>query len=63
MTGTYATIIFKAMYPWAIWHPKLKYAVLAGVLMLHGGIAVFMGLVWFSMTMLCVDAVLATARV
>lgn len=56
VTGTYATIIFEAMYPWAIWHPKLKYVVLAGVVMLHGGIAIFMGLVWFSLTMLCVDA-------
>jgi len=55
VSGTYATIIFEAMYPWAIWHPRLKYAVLAGVIALHLSIGVFMGLVFFSLTMICVD--------
>ena len=53
--STYLTIVFEAMYPWAIWHPKLKYVVFVGVVLLHGGIAVFMGLVWFSLTMISID--------
>ncbi len=53
--GTYLTILFEAMYPWAIWHRQLKYAVVVGVILLHGGIAIFMGLVWFSATMISLD--------
>lgn len=56
--GTYATIFFELMYPWLIWHPRFKYVMTAGAILLHAGIGVFMGLPWFSLTMIGIHVLL-----
>lgn len=56
--GTYGTILFEIVHPFLMWHPKLKYLIFSGAVLLHGGIGVLMGLVWFSMTMIGVHAIL-----
>jgi hypothetical protein len=56
--GTYGTILFEIMHPFLMWHPRLKYLIFTGAVLLHGSIGLLMGLVWFSLTMIGVHAVL-----
>ena len=56
--GTYGTIFFEIMHPFLMWDRRLKYLIFAGAVMLHGGIGLLMGLVWFSVTMIGAHAVL-----
>lgn len=56
--GTYGTILFEITHPFLMWHPKLKYLIFSGAVMLHASIGALMGLVWFSFTMIGVHAVL-----
>ena len=56
--GTYGTILFEIMHPFLMWHRRLKYLIFAGAVLLHGGIGVLMGLVWFSLTMIGAHAIL-----
>jgi hypothetical protein len=56
--GTYGTILFEIMHPFLMWHPKLKYLIFSGAVLLHAGIGVLMGLVWFAFTMIGVHAIL-----
>ncbi len=56
--GTYATILFELAYPWLVWQHRYRYVITAGAVLLHTGIAVFMGLPWFSMAMISVHVLL-----
>jgi Vitamin K-dependent gamma-carboxylase len=56
--GTYGTILFEISHPFLMWSRRLKYLVLAGAVLLHSSIGILMGLVWFSVTMIGVHAIL-----
>lgn len=59
---TYFTIAFQGAFPFLMWNERLKpYLVLTGI-MLHVGIAVVMGLVSFSLTMIIADLSLLSDR-
>ncbi len=50
--GTYFTLAFEIGFPFLIWNRRLRWTMICCAVMLHLGIAVFMGLVTFSMMML-----------
>jgi hypothetical protein len=56
--GTYGTILFEIIHPFLMWHPRLKYLIFAGAVVLHASIGILMGLVWFSLTMIGAHAIL-----
>jgi len=56
--GTYGTILFEIMHPFLMWHRRLKYLIFSGAVVLHAGIGLLMGLVWFSLTMIGAHAIL-----
>jgi hypothetical protein len=56
--GTYGTILFEVTHPFLMWHPRIKYLMFAGIVSLHTGIGILMGLPWFSLTMISAHAVL-----
>ena len=59
VTGaTYATILFELAYPWLVWQHRFRYLITVGAVFLHFGIAVLMGLPWFSLTMISVHVLL-----
>lgn len=58
--GDYATLLYQSAFVWLIWHPRLKYLVIAGALFLHLGIAFLMGLPWFSAIMISCEALFLT---
>jgi hypothetical protein len=53
--GGLFTLVFEIGYAFLIWRPKLRWAFLAGAILLHGCIGLFMGLKTFSMTMLVMN--------
>jgi hypothetical protein len=55
---TYGTILLQIGFPFVIWHRTLKYPWILGAFSFHVGIAYFMGLVWFSLTMLSCEFIL-----
>jgi antimicrobial peptide system SdpB family protein len=59
---TYGTIAVQSVFPVLIWNERAKPFALALALMLHGGIIVIMGLISFSMTMICADLSLLSDR-
>lgn len=54
---TYSTMIFQASFPFLVWNKRMKPLMLVGAVCLHLGIALIMGLAWFSLTMLSVDVI------
>jgi hypothetical protein len=56
--GTYGTILFEIMHPFLMWDRRLKYLIFSGAVILHASIGLLMGLVWFSVTMIGVHAIL-----
>lgn len=54
----YFSMAVEACYPFLIWSRRGRWVALAGVLLLHGGTIVFMGLVFFGLTMIAYQAVL-----
>jgi hypothetical protein len=50
--STYATLAFEITFPFLIWNRHLRPWILAGAALLHGGIALFMGLGGFGAIML-----------
>jgi HTTM domain len=60
--GTYSTLLYQSAFPWLILHPKLKYAMVAIGIGFHLGIAVMMGLWWFSAVLVACEAVVLTDR-
>ncbi|HEV2738976.1 MAG TPA: HTTM domain-containing protein [Candidatus Elarobacter sp.] len=59
---TYLTLLYQSSFPWLVWHPRLKYAVLGLAVLFHGGIAVSMGLYWFSAIMIACEAFFISDR-
>lgn len=55
---TLGTIVLQIGFPFVIWHRVLKYPWIAGAFTFHIAIAYFMGLIWFSFTMLSVELIL-----
>ncbi len=46
--GTYSTLAFQLAFPWLIWNRRAKPVLFVGACLIHGLIALTMGLVWFS---------------
>lgn len=57
-TFAYFTMAVEASYPLLIWSRRGRWPALAGALLLHSGTIVFMGLVFFGLTMIAYQAVL-----
>ncbi len=53
--GCYFTLAFEIGYTFLVWFRKTRWVVLAGAIMLHGTIGIFMGLKTFSMLMLVMN--------
>jgi hypothetical protein len=51
-TGTVFTLVFEIGFPFLVWNRRLRWLFIVGAVLLHGSIAVCMGLVSFSMMML-----------
>jgi Vitamin K-dependent gamma-carboxylase len=51
--GAAFTLFMEIGLPFLIWHKKLRWLMVCGAVMLHMGIGLIMGLVTFSMVMLC----------
>jgi HTTM domain len=52
---TYSTMAFQISWPFLIWSRRFRLAAVLGALMLHGMIAYFMGLTWFSLVMVAAE--------
>lgn len=57
---TYATIVFQMAFPFLMWNPRLKPYLIGGAVLLHLSIAIVLGLVLFSATMIAADLSLLT---
>ena len=55
---TFATLLYQSAFPWIIWHKRLKWIGIIAAFFFHGGIAMTMGLFWFSFVMVGLDVVL-----
>ena len=60
---TYSTIILQVAFPFLIWNKALKYPVILAAFTFHVAIAYFMGLVWFSLTLLSCEFILISDKV
>jgi Vitamin K-dependent gamma-carboxylase len=56
-TITYLTLLFQGSYPFLIWNKRTKFFMLFGAICFHLGIAIVMGLAWFSLSILSVDVI------
>ncbi len=56
-TITYLTLLFQGSYPFLIWNKRTKFVMLFGAICFHLGIAIVMGLAWFSLSILSVDVI------
>jgi Vitamin K-dependent gamma-carboxylase len=54
-TGGLFTLAFEISYIFLVWRPRLRWVFLAGAIILHGFIGLFMGLKTFSMMMLVMN--------
>ncbi|WP_010525347.1 HTTM domain-containing protein [Nesterenkonia sp. F] len=59
---TYFSVFVQLFFAVGLLHPVTRRLFLLGVIALHGGIAVLMGLPWFSLAMLAYDAIFVTDR-
>nr|WP_269150034.1 HTTM domain-containing protein [Nesterenkonia alkaliphila] len=59
---TYFSVYVQLFFAVGLLHPVTRRLAILGVIMLHGGIAVLMGLPWFSLAMLAFDAIFVTNR-
>jgi hypothetical protein len=50
--GTYFTLAFEIGFAFLVWNTRLRWVIILAAVMLHVGIALFMGLVTFSMMMM-----------
>ena len=53
--GCYFTLAFEIGYTFLVWFRRTRWVVLAGAIMLHGTIGIFMGLKTFSLVMLVMN--------
>lgn len=58
--GSYGTLLYQSAFPWLILHPRLKYPMIIVGIGFHAGIALFMGLWWFSAVLIACETVLLT---
>jgi hypothetical protein len=58
--GSYGTLLYQSAFPWLILHPRLKYPMIGIGLLFHLGIAIMMGLWWFSAVLISCETVLLT---
>ncbi len=61
-TITYFSVFVQLFFAVGLLHPATRRLFLIGVVVLHGGIAVLMGLPWFSLAMLAFDAIFISDR-
>lgn len=59
---TYFSVYVQLFFAVGLLHPVSRRLALIGVVLLHGGIAVMMGLPWFSLAMLAFDAIFVSGR-
>ncbi|MGQ7787393.1 hypothetical protein [Nesterenkonia sp. K-15-9-6] len=59
---TYFSVYVQLFFAVGLLHPVSRRLALVGVVLLHGGIAVMMGLPWFSLAMLAFDAIFVSSR-
>ncbi|MFD5428478.1 HTTM domain-containing protein [Streptomyces sp. NPDC127084] len=57
MVVTYATVVVQVAFPFTLFNRKVKNALLAVMMLEHAGIAVLLGLPFFSLAMIAADAV------
>lgn len=50
--GSYFTLAFEISFAFLVWNPRLRWLMIVSAVLLHTGIALFMGLVAFSLMML-----------
>lgn len=60
--ATYASVLIKLAFPFAIFNRYTKYIVLTGIVLFHLGILFQMGLVTFSLIMIAMDLLLITNK-
>ncbi len=58
---TYFSVYVQLFFAVGLLHPVTRRLALLGVIFLHGGIAVLMGLPWFSLAMLAFDAIFVSS--
>lgn len=49
---SFGTLFFEIGFPFLVWNPRLRWTMVVSAVLLHTGIAIFMGLVMFSLMML-----------
>lgn len=59
---TYGSIFVQLFFAVGLLHPVSRRVALLGIIFFHGGIAVLMGLPWFSLAMLAFDAIFVSSR-
>lgn len=57
---TYASILIKIAFPFLIFNKKTKFIIITCIILFHLGIAVFMGLITFALTMIVAELLLFT---
>jgi len=59
---TWSVMVFQMAWVFLIWHPRLRWLVVAGAISMHIMIAYFMGLFWFSAVMICSEFVVLSDK-
>lgn len=59
---SWGSVLFQIMFPVMLFNRYTRVIALVGILSFHLGIALLMGLPWFSLTMIAVDAIFITDR-
>ncbi|TYS07364.1 HTTM domain-containing protein [Bacillus subtilis] len=62
VSSTYFTILLQVAFPFLLFNKVTKYIALALLITLHLGIAVVMGLITFSLTIIVIDAILISDK-
>ncbi|MDN5742289.1 MAG: HTTM domain-containing protein, partial [Yaniella sp.] len=60
--ATYFSVYIQLFFAVGLIHPFTRRIALIGMILMHGGIAVLMGLPWFSIAMLAFDAIFVSSR-
>lgn len=60
--STWAVVLLQVLFPLSLAYAPARRVVLTGIIASHLGIAVLMGLPWFSLSMLAFDALFVTTR-
>ncbi len=60
--ATYVAVFVQLFFAVGLLHPVTRRVALVGVILMHIGIAVLMGLPWFSLSMIAFDAIFVSSR-